>query len=157
MIAECKKKTKCRNNRTMTNIPKHHAEKEWESCYWNWNRVGFLICWNTISIYEELKWRQEIICFHVCRWSDIVITIRIEFGSQVILQRFLKRCFLVSWCPKVSNKCLILQFHLIKSSIKGLFFRNKHFIHKNCWISFLLAGFTWSRSLNCIELYQIIF
>jgi len=60
---------------------------------------------------------------------------------------------MVSWCPKVSNKCGILHFHHVHCLIKSLFFGQEHLVDvdgRNV-IALLVIG------IEFIEHHQLLF
>ena len=115
----------------MAHVAKHHAEKEWKSCYAYHRRICLSVCRRSVSINYYLEYFGKLISFYESwPWNHMVFVRRDADGRQVgqLLRNFE---LLGNWSPEVSNESLILQNKLVHCFVKGFLFGKEHLVDKD--------------------------
>jgi hypothetical protein len=112
----------------MAHITEHHSEEEWEGHDRHWYWVCFLVVWHSISVNNHLEDSCEICSLKVSWPWNGVIVISNDLGSAILLQSTSYKVLLLDWSPEISDKTLVLPFHLIEGFVKSLFFSQEHLV-----------------------------
>lgn len=134
--------TRKQDKRTVSIITEHHCEEERESNNRVSSRVRLSIRRHTISVNDELMWRDHIISCELSRRHHLMLTLispLLKFSRWKHCKTFLDISFFFSWGPEKADIALtdtvfrVLKREHIKCGVGGFFSCDEVVHHFELW------------------------